>query len=63
MQSITPEKKTLTEAGGNMKVRMFRTWPATYRWRGIVEIGAEPVMSGGWSAIRVGSYPKVQHFT
>ncbi|VVB96506.1 Uncharacterised protein [uncultured archaeon] len=29
-------------------VRMFRTWPATYRWRGIVELGAEPVMSGAW---------------
>lgn len=29
-------------------VRMFRTWPATYRWRGVVELGAEPVMSGVW---------------
>jgi len=29
-------------------ISMFRTWPATYRWRGIVELGAEPVMSGAW---------------
>jgi hypothetical protein len=29
-------------------VPMFRTWPATYRWRGVVELGAEPVMSGVW---------------
>lgn len=29
-------------------VRLFRTWPATYRWRGVVELGAEPVMSGVW---------------
>ena len=29
-------------------VRMFRTWPASYRWRGAVELGAEPAMSGAW---------------
>lgn len=29
-------------------VPVFRTWPATYRWRGVVELGAEPVMSGTW---------------
>jgi hypothetical protein len=29
-------------------VRTFRTWPATYRWRSVVELGAEPVMSGVW---------------
>ena len=29
-------------------MRKFRTWPTTYRWRGVVELGAEPVMSGGW---------------
>ena len=29
-------------------VRMFRTWPATYRWRGVVELGAAPTMSGAW---------------
>jgi hypothetical protein len=29
-------------------VSMFRTWPETYRWRGVVELGAEPVMSGVW---------------
>jgi hypothetical protein len=29
-------------------VPMFRTWPSTYRWRGIVELGAAPVMSGMW---------------
>ncbi len=28
--------------------RTFRTWPATYRWRGIVELGANPAMSGAW---------------
>jgi hypothetical protein len=27
---------------------VFRTWPATYRWRGVVELGVEPVMSGTW---------------
>jgi len=29
-------------------VSMFRTWPATYRWCGVVELGAEPIMSGVW---------------
>ncbi len=29
-------------------VPMFRTWPATYRWRGVVELGDAPVMSGAW---------------
>jgi len=28
--------------------RMFRTWPSTYRWRGVVELGAAPTMSGVW---------------
>ncbi len=26
----------------------FRTWPATYRWRGAVELGTKPFMSGRW---------------
>ncbi len=34
-------------------VRTFRTWPTTYRWRGIVELGEAPAMSGTWE--RVGS--------
>ncbi len=29
-------------------VSMFRTWPATYRWGGVVELGEVPVMSGTW---------------
>jgi hypothetical protein len=29
-------------------VPMFRTWPASYRWQGVVELGAKPVMSGTW---------------
>jgi hypothetical protein len=29
-------------------VSMFRTWPSTYRWRGTVELGAAPAMSGAW---------------
>ncbi|HIH45004.1 MAG TPA: hypothetical protein HA257_08030 [Candidatus Methanoperedenaceae archaeon] len=29
-------------------VPVFRTWPATYRWRGVVGLGMEPVMSGTW---------------
>ena len=29
-------------------VPMFRTWPATYRWRGVVELSDAPVMSGAW---------------
>lgn len=29
----------------------FRTWPTTYRWRGTVELGAAPVMSGGWERV------------
>lgn len=28
--------------------RVFRTWPSTYRWRGMVELGAVPAMSGSW---------------
>lgn len=35
--------KLLTRA-----VTMFRTWPSTYRWRGTVELGAAPAMSGAW---------------
>ncbi|NJD54024.1 MAG: hypothetical protein FIB07_14290 [Candidatus Methanoperedens sp.] len=31
---------------------MFRTWPATYRWRGIVELGSAPTMSGAWERKR-----------
>ena len=29
-------------------VQMFRTWPATYRWRGVVDLGEAPIMSGVW---------------
>lgn len=29
-------------------VSMFRTWPATYRWRGVVELGEAPATSGTW---------------
>ncbi len=29
-------------------VPTFRTWPSTYRWRGAVELGAAPAMSGAW---------------
>jgi hypothetical protein len=29
-------------------VRSFRTWPTTYKWHGVVGLGAEPIMSGTW---------------
>ncbi len=29
-------------------VRMFRTWPTTYRWQGFVDLGEASVMSGAW---------------
>lgn len=29
-------------------VPKFRTWPSTYRWRGSVNLGAEPTMTGAW---------------
>ncbi len=29
-------------------VRKVRTWPSTYRWRGVVELGSAPAMSGVW---------------
>jgi len=29
-------------------VRSFRTWPTTYKWRGVVELGPAPTMSGIW---------------
>lgn len=29
-------------------VRKFRTWPTTYRWRGVVELGSALTMSGLW---------------
>lgn len=32
-------------------LRKFRTWPSTYRWRGAVELGAAPTMSGAWQRI------------
>ncbi len=33
-------------------VPMFRTWPATYRWQGVVELGAKTIMSGAWERKR-----------
>lgn len=32
-------------------VSKFRTWPCTYRWRGTVELGEAPAMSGGWERV------------
>jgi hypothetical protein len=29
-------------------MRMFRTWPASYRWRGTVELGDSPKLLGVW---------------
>ncbi len=29
-------------------VRMFRTWPATYRWQGIIKLDQAPTLSGAW---------------
>ena len=29
-------------------VRLFRTWPTTYRWRGTVTLGPAPQLVGGW---------------
>ncbi len=34
--------------GEELRYLQEEQWPATYRWRGIVELGAEPVMSGVW---------------
>jgi len=32
--------------------RFFHTWPATYRWKGIVTLGKEPALSGAWERKR-----------
>ncbi len=32
-------------------IRKFRTWPSTYRWRGVVKLGGEPAMSGTWERV------------
>jgi membrane protease YdiL (CAAX protease family) len=29
----------------------FRTWPRTYRWRGSVELGSAPSLSGAWERV------------
>jgi hypothetical protein len=29
-------------------VRSFRTWPTTYKWHGVVELGAKPIMASTW---------------
>jgi len=33
-------------------VRMFRTWPGTYRWRGVVKVGESPSMTGKWERVK-----------
>ena len=33
-------------------VPKFRMWPTTYRWRGVVELGTGPTMSGTWERVR-----------
>ncbi len=32
-------------------VPKFRTWPTTYRWRGVAELGGSPAMSGHWERV------------
>lgn len=32
-------------------VRTFRNWPTTYRWRGVIELGAAPTLSGTWERV------------
>lgn len=32
-------------------VPVFRRWPTTYRWRGTVVLGADPVFAGGWERL------------
>ncbi len=29
-------------------IPVFRRWPTTYRWRGVVTLGAAPALRGGW---------------
>jgi hypothetical protein len=33
-------------------VRMFRTWPSTYRWKGVINPGEKPSMTGKWERVR-----------
>jgi hypothetical protein len=33
-------------------VPKFRTWPTTYQWRGEVELGPAPTMTGQWERVR-----------
>jgi hypothetical protein len=40
---LPPSMKILTGI-----VRKFRTWPTTYRWRGVVRDGEPPTMQCGW---------------
>ncbi|NTU82063.1 MAG: hypothetical protein HGA45_22240 [Chloroflexales bacterium] len=44
----TPSGLPLSMALFTRVARRFRTWPASYRWRGIVELGGTPTMSGTW---------------
>ena len=42
-------------------VRMFRTWPATYRWRGVVELGAGTSYVRGVGAQMMLTMPKPKY--
>lgn len=33
-------------------VRVFKTWPSTYRWSGTVTTGGEPSLTGKWERVR-----------
>jgi len=33
-------------------VKVFKTWPATYRWSGKVSLGEKPSMDGKWERVR-----------
>ncbi len=49
--TMEPAHLKITDRGMELFTRvvgMFRTWPATYCWQGVVELGAAPVMSGVW---------------
>lgn len=34
-----------------MVVRMFRTWPSTYCWQGVIKPGEKPSMTGKWGRV------------
>jgi hypothetical protein len=51
LEKWKPEKLPFAVQILTTVVRMFRTWPPTYRWRGTVNTNDKPSLTGKWERI------------